>query len=67
MKESWIFKLVPWFIGFVFLVIVFWWVCVGVLLTKGVDEIQAHGARGLAEKLWCGEEKDCSLPTGKKP
>ena len=55
MKESWLFKVVPLFIGFVFLVIVTFWITCGVLVFKGAKEIQGKGLKGFIELVWNGD------------
>jgi hypothetical protein len=47
------------FIGFVFVVIVFYFIVVGVLFYKTINIVQlqdfSHGIKPVMEKIWCGE------------
>ena len=54
MKGEWIFKVVPLFIGFVFLVLITFWITLGVLAFKGAKEIQGKGLKGFIEQVWNG-------------
>lgn len=53
-REPLLFRLVPWFIGFVFIVVVLFWIVLGVLAYKGIGEIGEIGLRATVERLWCG-------------
>jgi hypothetical protein len=67
MPGRWLFKVVPWFIGFVFVLILLYWIVVGVILVKSADAINEQGLRGVIERIWCGKEaKDCQLPSPNK-
>lgn len=58
-----LFKIVPWFIGIVFVVIIAGWIAMGVIAYKSVDAIDKHGLKGVAERVWCGKSADdCKLP-----
>lgn len=58
----WMFRIVPWFIGFVAMLIVSIWIVGGILVFKFVDAINEKGLRGVAEQVWCGKEPNCKLP-----
>lgn len=57
-----LFRIVPWFIGFVFVLIVSIWIVGGILVFKSVDAINEKGLRGVVEQVWCGKESNCKLP-----
>jgi hypothetical protein len=60
---DWMFKVIPWFIGFVFVVIILFWIVAGILVYKGATAVGDQGVRGVVERLWCGEKAtDCKLP-----
>lgn len=47
---------------FTFIMIVCWFGLIGYLAYKGATEVNHGGVKSVAEKLWCGEQKDCKLP-----
>lgn len=56
------FKIVPWFIGFVFFVVILGWITMGVLAYKTIDAVGDKGLKGVAEQVWCGKADKCTLP-----
>lgn len=54
-----IFKLIPYFIGFVFFLIISVWIFYGFLAYKAVSVAQAQdydkGIKPVIERVWCGE------------
>lgn len=54
--DNWIFKAVPYFIGFVFVAIFTVWIISGVLIFKGVDVIQKDGVKTVIERIWNGQQ-----------
>lgn len=59
---DWMFRVVPWFIGFVFVLIISIWIVGGILAYKTINAVNENGLRSLAEQVWCGKEADCKLP-----
>lgn len=57
-----LFKIVPWFIGLVFTLIILVWIVMGVLMYKGIDSVNEVGVKGITEQLWCGKDTNCKLP-----
>lgn len=57
-----LFKIVPLFIGFVFVVIVSYWIFLGFVVYKSAEAIQNEGLSGVAQTIWCGKKPDCKLP-----
>lgn len=57
-----LFRIVPWFIGFCFVLIITIWIVGGVVLYKSVDTVNEKGVKGVIEGLWCGKEPNCKLP-----
>jgi hypothetical protein len=59
MKESWLFRAVPIFIGAVFLLIVCYFVALGVLAYKAVtvagEQDWSGGVKPVIEQIWCGK------------
>ena len=51
---GWMFKIVPIFIGLVFLVIVLYWVFMAVVVGKVASEVNKNGAKALVERIWNG-------------
>ena len=59
-----LFKIVPIFIGFVFVVIICWWVFLGVVFFKAGKEIDKRGVKSIVFQIWNGSEnKDLSADT----
>jgi hypothetical protein len=56
------FKLIPWFIGAVFAIIISSWIVRGYLVVKGVGAVDEKGLKGVVEQVWCGKAADCKLP-----
>ena len=61
-SESFLFRIVPWFIGFVFALILSIWIISGILAFKSLDAINEKGLKGVVEQVWCGKDTDCKLP-----
>ena len=59
---SWIFRFVPWFIGFVFILVISGWILIGFFAYKSVDAINDKGLKGVVEQVWCGKDTECKLP-----
>lgn len=57
-----LFRIVPWFIGFVFVLIVSIWIIGGILAFKSFDAINEKGLKGVIEQMWCGKDANCKLP-----
>jgi hypothetical protein len=57
-----LFKIVPWFIGLAFTLIILGWIVMGVLMYKGISSVNEVGAKGMVEQLWCGKDTNCKLP-----
>lgn len=55
-------KFVFGFIAFVFVLMICWFIFLGVIAFKASDKIGEVGISGTFEQLWCGEKKDCKLP-----
>ena len=62
MPGQWLFKVVPIFIAFVFILIITMWILGGVLVYKTAGAVEKDGVRGVIEKVWCGEQPNCRLP-----
>lgn len=58
---DWIFKIVPWFIGFVFICILTGWIVFGVIASKVFSEVSDEGLKSVVENVWCGKQQDCKL------
>lgn len=58
-------KIVPWFIGMVFVFIIASWITMGVIAYKSIDAVNEHGVKGVIESVWCGKDTDCKLPESK--
>jgi hypothetical protein len=56
------FKLIPWFIGAVFTLIICYWIAIGYVVVKGLGAIDEKGLKGVVEQVWCGKAADCKLP-----
>lgn len=63
MPMGWLFKIIPFFFVVVFVMIVAWYVFLGVLLVKGYDKIDEVGLKGAMESVWCGKQPNCKLPS----
>lgn len=63
MPMGWLFKVVPVFIVIVFVMMLGWYVFLGVLAVKGYDKIDEVGLKGAMESVWCGKQPDCKLPS----
>ena len=60
---GWIFRIFPFFFGFVLLLVITIWTLVGVVAYKSIDAINEKGLKGVAEQIWCGKENtNCTLP-----
>ena len=57
MSESWLFKVVPIFIGFVFVCMVLGFVAFGIAIFQGSKEVSKVGLKGVVERIWEGETK----------
>lgn len=57
-----LFKIVPWFIGFTFVLIILLWIVMGVLMYKSVESVNEVGLKGMTEQIWCGKDTNCKLP-----
>ncbi len=55
---NWLFKVVPIFIAFVFVIIIGWWILVGVVSVKIFNEIDQNGLKSTIERIWEGPSKD---------
>jgi hypothetical protein len=59
---SWIFRIVLWFIGFVFMLVISGWILIGFFAYKSVYAINDNGLKGVVEQVWCGKDTECKLP-----
>ena len=60
---DWIFRIFPFFFGFVILLVITIWIVVGVVAYKSIDAVNEKGLKGVAEQVWCGKENtNCTLP-----
>jgi len=57
-KKPLIFKVVPIFIGFTFIVIIGWWIFVGVVSYKAVKTVEKEGLKNVLTTIWEGAPKD---------
>jgi len=55
---NWMFKVVPVFIIFVFIVVISWLVLVGTVATKAVGEVRENGLKSIIEQVWEGAPKE---------
>jgi hypothetical protein len=59
MGRSWLFRVVPIFIGVVFVLLACWFVAVGVLAYKAATVVGSQdwsgGAKPVIEQIWCGK------------
>jgi hypothetical protein len=53
------------FIGFVFVLIVSWFVFLGVVVYNVSDQVESQGLKSIIENLWCGDGKQCIEINGK--
>lgn len=61
-SKSFVFRIVPWFIGFAFVLIISICIIGGILAFKSFDVITEKGLKGVAEQVWCGKNDNCKLP-----
>lgn len=54
---NWMFKVVPAFIVFTFVLIIAWYFLVGTLAVKAVGEIKKSGLKSIVEEIWEGAPK----------
>lgn len=59
-----LFRIVPWFIGFCFILVISGWIVLGIVAYKSINTVQEVGVKGVVEQLWCGKEPNCKLPVG---
>ena len=52
---GWLFKVVPIFIGFVFLCIIAYWLFIGVIGVAVVKEVNKNGLKSIVERVWNGK------------
>ena len=57
-----LFKIIPIFIGFVFVTIICWWIFVGVVVYRGSNEIAENGLGSIVHDIWCGKKTNCKVP-----
>lgn len=57
-KPSILFKIVPIFIAITFVIIVAWYIIVGFLAVKVIDEVDKNGLKGVVERVWEGEKPE---------
>lgn len=57
-----LFKIVPIFIGIVFVLIISCWIIMGILVYKGSTQISEEGLSSIVHSLWCGKRSDCKVP-----
>lgn len=55
-------KIVISMICFAFVMIITFWIIGGLIVYKGVTEVNEQGARGVIERIWCGKSTNCKLP-----
>lgn len=62
MKNDWMFKIFPWFFGFVFFLIISIIGLQAYVAYITVDAVQKDGIRGVAGQLWCGSknQEECT-------
>ena len=53
-RGNWLFTIVPIFIGVVFCMIVAWYVFIGYVAVKTVDQVDKHGLKSVVERVWEG-------------
>lgn len=56
-RGDWIFTVIPWFMGFVFIAVIGSFVASGVLLLKGAKAVERKGLKAVIERVWFGEEQ----------
>ncbi|ARW57693.1 periplasmic protein [Serratia phage CHI14] len=56
-SQSWMWKLFPWFFGFVFFMIVAGIAAEAYVLYVAVDAIKEEGLKSVVEVIWNGQEK----------
>ena len=59
MPGDWLFKVVPIFIGFVFVMIIGYFIFIGFIAYKAIDTVgdqdYSNGLKPVIEKVWCGK------------
>ena len=60
-------NLVTMFIGMVILVIIMFWVGVGILMYKTADEVTDNGLKSVVERIWYGPEDDDETDEASQP
>lgn len=56
-KGSWLFKVVPIFIAFVFIVVIGSWLAMGYVAIKATNEIDQRGLKSVLEEVWEGPKE----------
>jgi hypothetical protein len=57
------FRVVTALIVLAFLVIIGFWIVMGTVAYKTVEQVDEKGVKGVVEQIWCGKQKDCTIPT----
>lgn len=55
---DWLFKIAPIFIVFVFVIIIGWFILLGVVSLEICKEIDKNGLKSVIERVWDGPSKD---------
>ena len=50
-------------IGIIATIIVAGWILLGIIVVKTINHIDENGIKGATERIWCGRNQDCHLPT----
>lgn len=58
-----VFRLVTVVIVLAFLAIIGFWIIMGTVAYKTVEQVDEKGIKGVVEQVWCGKQKDCTIPT----
>lgn len=56
MNNDWLFKVVPIFIGFVFIVTIGIWVVIGLVGLKAVEKVDKQGLKSVISDVWNGRD-----------
>lgn len=57
MNNDWLFKIVPIFIGFVFIVTIGIWIVIGLVGLKAVEKVDKQGLKSVISDVWNGRDK----------
>jgi len=54
---AWLFTAVPIFIAVIFMVLIVWYIVVGVVAVKMVEVVQEEGLKAVVEQVWEGKKE----------